>query len=73
LTIKVVRRQSAKHQRWVGDLARNDTEATLWVLRNEPLLTPAEPEEAELVLAVTPPRIWVLPPVEAMANPLGPP
>ena len=27
-------------QRLVGDLDKNDTEATLWVLRNEPLLTP---------------------------------
>ena len=57
----------------MGDLDRNDTEATLWVLRNEPLLTPADPDADDLVLVVTPPRIWVLPPVEAMANPPGTP
>jgi hypothetical protein len=30
----------ARPQRLVGELDKNVTEATLWVLRNEPLLTP---------------------------------
>jgi hypothetical protein len=31
---------SQRPQRLVGDLDKNDTDATLWVLKNEPLLTP---------------------------------
>jgi len=57
----------ASPQRLVGDLDKNDTDATLWVLRNEPLLTPEEPDEAERLPVVTPPRNWLAPPEEAIA------